>query len=403
MSVVTVYFTFPLYVLAHLLAAEGYTYQTKPLSLSYADLAALEAISQFEDPGRTAPAPAPAPEDRERVVEVKCLEDSIEVVVRARFLHGGFPLEASRLRLGPDSGAQERCAAELSTGGDYVIRAPLAACGNRVMFTKTGVLFSNLLLFSLPPSSPADSSHLDRAAVPLLCEYERRYTVSSGALKPTWTPVVYVESTHLRLDFHLRLMTNDWSSERNSPVYLMGEMVHIEASVDHHHPTLRLYAGSCVATLTPDVNSYPRYPFIDHQGCFTDSQLSGSSSRFLRRVQDKLLQIQLEPFLFHDDHRHTVYITCHLEAAPFSESDPEKRACSFISGRWRSADGDDHVCESCHTAEETAGGSSAESGHKREQRSRRERGQKELKGEATLGPIIFLPEQDNDSENLVYL
>lgn len=130
----------------------------------------------------------------------------------------------------------------------------------------------------------------------------------------------------------------------------MSEMVNILASIDHyhhHHPPLRLYAGSCVATLTPDVDSHPRYPFIDHQGwvlqslmsaavppwpihlppashyvraagvksdkdmpvvcrCFTDSQLSGSSSRFLPRVRDDLLHIQLEPFLFHQDRRHSV-------------------------------------------------------------------------------------------------
>lgn len=51
-----------------------------------------------------------------------------------------------------------------------------------------------------------------------------------------------------------------------SSVYFLGEMVNIEASVDHHHLPLRLYVDSCVATLSSDVASYPRYPFIDHQG-----------------------------------------------------------------------------------------------------------------------------------------
>jgi len=62
-------------------------------------------------------------------------------------------------------------------------------------------------------------------------------------------------------------LLDDWSRERSSTIYFMGEMVNIEASVDHdHHPPLRLYVGDCVATLTPDVDSDPRYPFIDHQG-----------------------------------------------------------------------------------------------------------------------------------------
>lgn len=62
------------------------------------------------------------------------------------------------------------------------------------------------------------------------------------------------------------LSSDDWSSERKSSVYFLGEMVNIEASVDHHNLPLRLYADNCVATLTSDVNSYPRYLFIDHQG-----------------------------------------------------------------------------------------------------------------------------------------
>lgn len=37
----------------------------------------------------------------------------------------------------------------------------------------------------------------------------RRHTVSSGALKPTWTPLISTLSTHLDLDFRLRLMTGE--------------------------------------------------------------------------------------------------------------------------------------------------------------------------------------------------
>lgn len=40
--------------------------------------------------------------------------------------------------------------------------------------------------------------------------------------------------------------------------------------------------------------------------CFTDSQLSSSRSCFLPQVQNKLFQIQLVPFLFHQDPRSTV-------------------------------------------------------------------------------------------------
>ena len=60
--------------------------------------------------------------------------------------------------------------------------------------------------------------------------------------------------------------SDDWSSERTSSVYFLGDVVNMEASVDHHHLPLRLYADRCVATLTPDMDSDPRYAFIDHQG-----------------------------------------------------------------------------------------------------------------------------------------
>ncbi|XP_032439877.1 zona pellucida sperm-binding protein 3-like [Xiphophorus hellerii] len=243
----------------------------------------------------------------------------MEIVMRPHLLDPAPPPppQLVGLRLGPSGSGRDRCAASRSADGEFIIRAPLAECGSRVTFTDDAVLYSNMLLFFFPGSSAGETFKSEGAAVPVLCRYKRRYAVSSGALRPTWTSVVSVHSAHLSLDFYLSLMTaslffhhqDDWSSERNPPVYFMSEMVNILASIDHHHhhhPPLRLHAGSCVATLTPDVDSHPRYPFIDHQGCFTDSQLSGSGSRFLPRVRDDLLHIQLEPFLFHQDRRHSV-------------------------------------------------------------------------------------------------
>uniref|UniRef100_A0A667Z100 Zona pellucida sperm-binding protein 3 n=1 Tax=Myripristis murdjan TaxID=586833 RepID=A0A667Z100_9TELE len=323
----------PLYVLCKLVTTECYTYASKPLFMSFSDLAALEANSHpthFDDPNgnRTAG-------EHKRTVVVKCHRDSVEVVIKARFFGHRLPVEPRHLRLGPASVSQDHCTATLSGNGEFTIRAAVSECG-------TTVLYNNVLLYT-PPLLPEAG-----VAIPVQCEYRRRYRVSSGALRPTWTPLISAQSALLHLDFHLRLMTDDWSDERKSSVYFLGDMVNIEASVDAaNHLPLILYVHTCTATLTPDVDSYPRYSFIDHQGCFIDSLLTGSSSCFLPRVQDKLLQIQLEPFLFLQDHRHTVYVTCHLEAVPISEKDLMKKACSFISGRWRSVDGNDGVCESC--------------------------------------------------------
>uniref|UniRef100_A0A3P8SHZ9 Zona pellucida sperm-binding protein 3 n=1 Tax=Amphiprion percula TaxID=161767 RepID=A0A3P8SHZ9_AMPPE len=307
-----------------------------PVFLSFPDLAALDATSRaneprFEDPVGTT--------------------DNMEVVMKAQLFDPGLPAEPMRLRLGPVAAAGDHCVAKVTGNGEYIVRAPLAECGNKVMFTDSAVLYSNLLLY-YPPSSPGDTFQRVHVAVPVQCEYERSLNVL----------LVFKSPSHLS--------SEDWSSERTSSVYFLGETVNMEASVHHHHLPLRLYVSSCVATLTSDVNSSPRYPFIDHQGCFTDSQLSGSKSRFLSRVHNSRLQIQLEPFLFHQDRRHSIYITCYLEAEPISKNDPVKKACSFINNRWRSVDGDDHVCESC--AEKASPGSSAGSSHKRAHRSRRE-------------------------------
>ncbi|KAM6960373.1 zona pellucida sperm-binding protein 3-like [Tautogolabrus adspersus] len=334
-----------------------YTYQTKPLFLSFSDLAALEknSLKQTNSPS--------AHQRLKKTFVLKCHEDSIEVVIKAHLFHPELPVEPEHLRLGPvGASVQRHCTAKVSGNGDYIIRALLTDCGSEVMLTQSALLYRNLLLYS-PPSSPGDVLQKQGAAVSVHCEYRRRYTVSSRALKPTWSPLIATQSEPLDLDFQLRLMTDDWSGERRSLVYFLGETVNIEASVDHHHHhhPLRLFLNGCVATLSSEVNSYPRYAFIDHQGCFTDSQLHDSSSRFLPRVRDKVLQIQLQTFLFQQDHRHTIYITCQLEAEPISNKDPMKKACSFINGRWRSVDGDDRVCESCR--------SSTKSHHKRAQRS----------------------------------
>lgn len=46
-------------------------------------------------------------------------------------------------------------------------------------------------------------------------------------------------------------------------MFYLGESMSIEASVRvGHHVGLRVFMNNCVATLTPDVYSVPRYVFI---------------------------------------------------------------------------------------------------------------------------------------------
>ena len=59
----------------------------------------------------------------------------------------------------------------------------------------------------------------------------------------------------------------DWTSERPSNQYYLGELINIEASVlQFNHVPLRVLVDSCVATPVPDLNAIPRYSFIENYG-----------------------------------------------------------------------------------------------------------------------------------------
>lgn len=60
---------------------------------------------------------------------------------------------------------------------------------------------------------------------------------------------------------------DDWQIERASSQYFLGDLIRMEASVlQYHHVPLRVFVESCVATLVPDINSKPRYSFIENDG-----------------------------------------------------------------------------------------------------------------------------------------
>lgn len=60
---------------------------------------------------------------------------------------------------------------------------------------------------------------------------------------------------------------DDWQYERPSYQYYLGDMIYIEATVKQYfHVPLRVYVSECVATLSPESNSNPRYVFIENNG-----------------------------------------------------------------------------------------------------------------------------------------
>lgn len=143
MPLIFVHLTFSVYILSKLVAVSCYTYQTKPLFLSFSDLAALEANSWHQtnkpnthpwsdhtDPFGIITA---AGEHKVKTFVVKCHEDSIEVVMKAYLFDPVLPVEPTHFRLGPVSAAQRHCTARMSGHGEYTIRAALTDCGGKVM------------------------------------------------------------------------------------------------------------------------------------------------------------------------------------------------------------------------------------------------------------------------------
>ncbi|XP_010886906.2 zona pellucida sperm-binding protein 3 [Esox lucius] len=294
-----------------------------------------------------------------KTVLVKCHEDSLEVVVKGDLFDIGILVNGSDMHLGSQSSGSEtaQCNAVQTGEAEFTIFAPLTACGTTFSSTETALVYSNVLIYS--PSPPRDGVYrLAAASVPIECHYGKQYAVDSAALVPVWIPLVSTVPAEGQLDFSLRLMTDDWRAERESNTFSLGDVIHLEAAVIvHKHMPLRVHVDHCVATETPDAESYAnlRHDFIDYYGCLTDGQLTGSGSRYMPRVQNDKLNIMLDAFRFFQAPTDMVFITCHLKAVrAISAVDSRNRACSFIANRWRSADGHDQACKSCEVSQRFA-------------------------------------------------
>ncbi|KAM4598281.1 zona pellucida sperm-binding protein 3-like [Polymixia lowei] len=279
-------------------------------------------------------------------VAVTCHPDFMEIVIKADMFEVGAPIDPRELCLGVEH--SDYCTAVASSDDEYRITVGLSDCGTKHWMTEDSLIYTNLLLYS-PVASPEGVIRMDEAVVPIECHYERKYSLSSSSLTPTWIPFTSTQAAVETLDFDMRILTSDLLYERSSNVFYLGEPIFIEASVRvGHHTGLRVFVSSCVATLDPEMDSNPRYVFIENDGCLVDSQLQGARSRFLRRTQDDKLLFVIDAFKFHEEERRQIYLTCRLNAVPVTnDAAPQNKACTFINGRWRSADGSDFLCVYC--------------------------------------------------------
>ncbi|EMP30199.1 Zona pellucida sperm-binding protein 3 [Chelonia mydas] len=262
-------------------------------------------------------------------VMVQCEEAQMVITVHRDLFGVGRLIKAADLSLGP---AACRYTSLNAAENMVTFEAGLHECGSTLQMTPDSLVYSTSLNYNPTPASNPVILRTNPAVIPIECHYPRKDNVSSKAIKPTWVPFSSTLSAEERLDFSLHLMNDDWSAERPSNGFQLGEVMHIQADVSTgNHVALRLFVDSCVATLSPDRDSSPRYAVIDFNGCLVDGRSDDTTSAFISpRPRQDTLQFMVDVFRFAGDARNLIYITCHLKVTAAEQApDPLNKACSF--------------------------------------------------------------------------
>nr|P48831.1 RecName: Full=Zona pellucida sperm-binding protein 3; AltName: Full=Sperm receptor; AltName: Full=Zona pellucida glycoprotein 3; Short=Zp-3; AltName: Full=Zona pellucida protein C; Contains: RecName: Full=Processed zona pellucida sperm-binding protein 3; Flags: Precursor [Canis lupus familiaris]AAA74387.1 zona pellucida C protein [Canis lupus familiaris] len=329
-------------------------------------------------------------------VMVDCLESQLVVTVSKDLFGTGKLIRPADLTLGP-----ENCEPLVSMDTDDVVRfeVGLHECGSRVQVTDNALVYSTFLIHSPRPAGNLSILRTNRAEVPIECHYPRHSNVSSQAILPTWVPFRTTMLFEEKLVFSLRLMEEDWGSEKQSPTFQLGDIAHLQAEVHTgSHMPLRLFVDHCVATLTPDRNAFLHHKIVDFHGCLVDGLYNSSSAFKAPRPRPETLQFTVDVFHFAKDSRNTIYITCHLKVTPADRvPDQLNKACSFIKStkRWYPVEGSADICRCCNKGSCGLPGRSRrlshlERGWRKSVSHTRNRRHVTEEAEITVGPLIFL-------------
>ncbi|XP_074456525.1 zona pellucida sperm-binding protein 3-like [Larus michahellis] len=285
-------------------------------------------------------------------VAVQCQEAQVVVTVHRDLFGTGHLVKAADLTLG--SAACLPVAQGAGAESTVTFVAGLHECGSTLQMTPDSLIYKTSLSYKPSPPGNVVIVRTNPAVVPIECHYPRKSNVSGNAVRPTWAPFRSTVSAEERLMFSLRLMTDDWSTERLSNGFQLGESLHLQADVaSGGHVPLRLFVDDCVATLSPHRNSSPRYALIELSGCLVDGRSEDTTSAFISpRLRQDMLQFTVDAFKFAGDDRNLIYITCHLKVSPADQApDPLNKACSFnkASSLWAPVEGTGDICSCCET------------------------------------------------------
>ncbi|KAM9223841.1 zona pellucida sperm-binding protein 3-like [Leptosomus discolor] len=282
-------------------------------------------------------------------VAVQCQEAQVVVTVHRDLFGTGRLVRAAELTLGSAA-----CLPAVWSAAETMVTfvAGLHECGSTLRVTSDTLVYSTSLNYKPIPAGNPVIIRTNPAVVPIECHYPRRDNVSSNGVKPTWVPFHSTLSSEEKLPFSLRLMNDDWTAERVSTIFQLGDVLHFQAGVNtENHAPLRLFVDTCVATPTPDRSSSPQYAFIDFSGCLVDGQLEDATSTFISpRPRQDVLQFTVDAFKFAGDSSNLIYITCHLKVSLADQApDPLNKACSFnkASNLWAPVEGTWDVCSCC--------------------------------------------------------
>ncbi|KAM8844765.1 zona pellucida sperm-binding protein 3-like [Spinachia spinachia] len=291
-------------------------------------------------------------------VSVRCTDTSMIIVVKADIYKNGLLVSAEDLSLGESEHSQKSpCRAVAAGDSEYLIQAELQDCGSKLAVSDDSVIYSNELIISAAAGSHGITRRT-RAVVPVSCHYKRRglffhrtHLASSTDHQQQQQQQQLAPSLLETLStaaFSLKLMTGDWTSEALPRPLYIGDLLHLEASyAGPDSGQSRLFIDSCVATLSRDAASDPRYYIIENHGCLADATEEESNALFLPRRSASSLQLQLNTFLFLDDSRNSIFITCHLKVTSEKQmSSSINKACNYVHPRWINVDSSD-VCQCC--------------------------------------------------------
>ncbi|XP_016329590.1 zona pellucida sperm-binding protein 3-like isoform X2 [Sinocyclocheilus anshuiensis] len=288
-------------------------------------------------------------------VAVQCGENRVLVEVKKDLFSNGQLIQPSGLSMGGCPVVGEDSASRV-----LIFEYELQDCNSVLMMTEDELVYTFALTYTPEALAGTPITRTNGAVVGVQCHYQRFYNVSSNSLRPTWVPYASTEVGEDVLLFTLKLMMDDWSYQRPSNLYFLGDVINIEASVKvYNHVPLRVFVDRCVATQVPDVNALPRYSFIENHGCLVDAKATVSSSRFMPRSQEDKIRFQLEAFMFQGGYSPSIYITCIVKATLASApSDALHKSCSFANG-WLAADGNHQACGCCDSTCGPDGGNAA--------------------------------------------